>query len=108
MQRPIKKVFGLIILNDLVLRLLMLTRRQLALKKAMIITITVIAVRNLPGLLEMILLNRLPMDPGARYDYAAISRYTLTAVGIVIALNTVGIRWSSLQWLGPKGAAGTQ
>ncbi len=66
---------------------------------AIVIAITVIAVRNLPGLLEMILLNRLPMDPGARYAYVAICRYTLTAVGIVIALNTVGIRWSSLQWL---------
>ncbi len=64
-----------------------------------IITITIIAVRNLPGLLEMILLNRLPLDPGARYAYAAISRYTLTAVGVFIALNTLGIRWSSLQWL---------
>jgi potassium efflux system protein len=65
----------------------------------MIITITVIAVRNLPGLLEMILLNRMPDDPGARYAYVAICRYTLTAVGIVITLNTLGIRWSSLQWL---------
>jgi potassium efflux system protein len=66
---------------------------------AIIITITIIAVRNLPGLLEIILLNRLPMDPGARYAYAAIFRYTLTAVGIIIALNNVGIRWSSLRWL---------
>ena len=65
----------------------------------MIITITVIAVRNLPGLLEMILLNRMPNDPGARYAYVAICRYTLTAVGIVITLNTLGIRWASLQWL---------
>jgi potassium efflux system protein len=65
----------------------------------MVITITVIAVRNLPGLLEMILLNWLPMDPGARYAYAAIFRYTLTAAGIIIALNSVGIRWSSLRWL---------
>ncbi len=64
-----------------------------------IIAITVIAVRNLPGLLEMILLNRLSLDPGARYAYVAISRYTLTATGIIIALNTVGIKWSSLQWL---------
>ena len=66
---------------------------------AIIITITVIAVRNLPGLLEMILLKRLPLDPGARYAYAAICRYTLTTLGIVVALNTVGIRWSSLKWL---------
>ena len=64
-----------------------------------IIAITIISVRNLPGLLEIILLNRLPMDPGARYAYAAIFRYSLTAVGIIVALNIIGIRWSSLRWL---------
>ncbi|GAG94847.1 unnamed protein product, partial [marine sediment metagenome] len=64
-----------------------------------VIVITITAVRNLPGLLEMILLNRLPMDPGARYAYSAVCRYTITAVGIVIALNAMGLRWSNLQWL---------
>jgi potassium efflux system protein len=64
-----------------------------------VIAVTVIAVRNLPGLFEMILLNRLPMNPGARYAYSTITRYTLTAIGIVIALNTMGLRWSNLQWL---------
>jgi potassium efflux system protein len=64
-----------------------------------VIVITIIAVRNLPGLLEMILLNRLPMDPGARYAYSAVCRYAITALGIVIALNAMGLRWSNLQWL---------
>ena len=31
-----------------------------------VVITTVIGVRNLPGLLEVILLNRLLMDPGAR------------------------------------------
>ena len=65
----------------------------------MVIVITVIAVRNLPGLLEMILLNRLPMDAGARYAYSTVCRYALTALGIIIALNGLGIQWSKLQWL---------
>jgi potassium efflux system protein len=64
-----------------------------------VIAVTIIAVRNLPGLFEMILLKRLPMNPGARYAYSTITRYTLTAIGIVIALNTMGLRWSNLQWL---------
>jgi potassium efflux system protein len=58
-----------------------------------------VAVRNLPGLFEMILLNRLPLNPGARYAYSTITRYALTAIGIVIALNAIGLRWSNLQWL---------
>lgn len=60
---------------------------------------TIVASRNLPGLLEVILLNRLPMDPGARYAYSTVSRYAITALGIFIALNSIGIRWSNLQWL---------
>jgi potassium efflux system protein len=64
-----------------------------------VIVITVIAVRNLPGLLEMILLNRLPMDAGARYAYSTVCRYALATIGIVIALNSIGLRWSKLQWL---------
>jgi potassium efflux system protein len=64
-----------------------------------VIVVTIVAVRNLPGLFEMILLNRLPLNPGARYAYASVTRYTLTAIGIVIALNAIGLRWSNLQWL---------
>ena len=64
-----------------------------------VVVTTVIAVRNLPGLLEVILLNRLPMDPGARYAYSTLCRYTITALGIFIALNSIGINWSKLQWL---------
>jgi potassium efflux system protein len=60
---------------------------------------TIIASRNLPGLLEVILLNRLPMDPGARYAYAAVCRYAITAIGIIIVFNTIGIKWANLQWL---------
>jgi potassium efflux system protein len=60
---------------------------------------TIIASRNLPGLLEVILLNRLPMDPGARYAYSTVCRYAITAIGIIIAFNTIGIRWAKLQWL---------
>ncbi|MGD8900106.1 MAG: mechanosensitive ion channel [Desulfobacterales bacterium] len=64
-----------------------------------VIVVTIVAVRNLPGLFEMILLNRLPMNPGARYAYSTITRYALTTIGIVIALNAMGLRWSNLQWL---------
>jgi len=60
---------------------------------------TIIAGRNLPGLLEVILLNRLPMNPGARYAYSAVCRYAITVVGIIIVFNTIGIKWASLQWL---------
>ena len=61
-----------------------------------VLVTTIIASRNLPGLLEVILLNRLPMDPGARYAYSAVCRYTTTAIGIIIVFNTIGIKWANL------------
>jgi potassium efflux system protein len=60
---------------------------------------TIIAGRNLPGLLEVILLNRLPMDPGARYAYSTVCRYAITAIGIIFVFNKIGVRWGNLQWL---------
>ena len=60
---------------------------------------TAVASRNLPGLLEVILLNRLPVDPGARYAYSTVCRYLIIAVGIVVTFNAIGIRWAKLQWL---------
>ena len=60
---------------------------------------TIIAGRNLPGLLEVILLKHLPMDPGARYAYATVCRYLITAIGILVVFNTIGIKWANLQWL---------
>jgi potassium efflux system protein len=61
--------------------------------------ITIIAGHNLPGLLEVILLNRLPMDPGARYAYSTVCRYAITAIGIIFVFNKIGVRWGNLQWL---------
>jgi potassium efflux system protein len=67
---------------------------------ALIVAVTtIIASRNLPGLLEVILLKRLPMDPGARYAYATVCRYAITAIGILFVFNTLGIKWGNLQWL---------
>ena len=61
--------------------------------------VTVVAAKNLPGLLEIILLNWFPMDYGARHAFTTIFNYAITAVGVVIALATIGLKWANLQWL---------
>jgi potassium efflux system protein len=67
---------------------------------AVVITaITFVSARNLPGVLEISLLNRFSLDAGARYAFTTISRYVITALGVIIAFNTIGFRWSQLQWL---------
>ncbi|MBA4017839.1 MAG: hypothetical protein C0483_11745 [Pirellula sp.] len=64
-----------------------------------ILAMTVIAARNLPGLLEITCLQWLPMDQGARYAVAAAARYVIHIFGIVAVCNAVGLQWASIQWL---------
>jgi len=61
--------------------------------------LTVAAARNLPGVLELLLLNRLSLDAGARYATSTLLRYAITAIGIITAFGALGLRWSGIQWL---------
>ena len=61
--------------------------------------ITLILSRNLPGLLEITLLDRLPLDRGGRYAISFILRYFVGVVGLITACQIIGFNWSSVQWL---------
>ena len=60
---------------------------------------TAVAARNLPGLLEIALLQHLPIENAVRYAIASLSRYTLLILGIAMTFNSIGVRWASIQWL---------
>ncbi len=61
--------------------------------------LTVLAAKNLPGLLEFILLQRLPMETGARYAWTALSQYLIAAIGIYVIFSSLGVQWADIQWL---------
>ena len=61
--------------------------------------LTIAAGRNLPGLLEIAVLQRLPLDPGVRYAITTVCQYAITAAGLVGAFGAIGIGWSKVQWL---------
>ncbi|MFP6763312.1 MAG: mechanosensitive ion channel domain-containing protein, partial [Planctomycetaceae bacterium] len=58
-----------------------------------------VAARNIPGLLEITLLERLPLDRSSRYAITMLASYGIILIGIIICFNTVGIGWSKVQWL---------
>ena len=64
-----------------------------------IVIVTVTASRNVPGLLEISLLDRLPFAPSVQYAITSLTKYTIVAVGVVMAFNAIGISWSKVQWL---------
>lgn len=64
-----------------------------------VILLTFVSVRNVPGLLETVLLQRLPLENAARYAIATLSSYAMMMVGIIVSAKTFGLQWESIQWL---------
>ena len=65
----------------------------------LIIAITVALARNLPGLLEVMVLSKLRLAQGSAYATTTLLSYTLAGFGIVATLSTLGVSWDKLQWL---------
>lgn len=65
----------------------------------LIALMTFAAARNVPGILEIALLQRLAVGAGERYAIVTVVRYMLTGVGIVLAFNALGVGWGQVQWL---------
>ena len=63
------------------------------------IFITIVAARNVPGLLELVVLRCLPLDQGVRFAIVTLARYIIVVVGVVIAFGEIGLGWSKVQWL---------
>lgn len=61
--------------------------------------LTIFASRNIPGLMEISILQRLPLDAGARYAVSTVSRYLIIVTGFLFGFRAIGIGWSSVQWL---------
>jgi len=70
------------------------------------LVMTVIITKNLPGLLEITILQYLPMDQGLRYAYKMISRYLIVLLGIMFIAASIGIRWDDVQWLAAAVSVG--
>ena len=71
-----------------------------SLVKALIVAVmTVIVARNVPGLLEIVVLRKLPIDAGVRFAITTVCRYIIVIVGVVLAFTEIGIGWSKVQWL---------
>jgi potassium efflux system protein len=70
-----------------------------ALLGLLIVIFGLIAVRQLPSLIEIVLLTRLDITAGGRYAVSKLTQYTIIAVGIVMVFGILGGSWSKIQWL---------
>ena len=65
----------------------------------LLFSLTYAAVRNIPGLLEIAILQHLPLDASIRFAITTVTRYALIITGTVWAFNNIGFGWSKIQWL---------
>ncbi|MFT4512230.1 MAG: potassium efflux system protein [Planctomycetota bacterium] len=70
-----------------------------ALLSAIVLIMTFLAARNIPGVLQLTLLQRLQVHEGERHAITTIARYTIILIGLVYGFSTLGIGWGKLQWL---------
>jgi len=53
----------------------------------------------LPGLVDILILNHLPIDASTRNAAAAVSSYVVIVIGLVWSARLVGVHWTQVQWL---------
>ena len=64
-----------------------------------IIAITYVLVRNISGILEVLLFSRVKLSQGTPYTITTLLTYVIVAIGGAWAFATLGMSWSKLQWL---------
>lgn len=85
------KVAGIEQLSAITLQDLMLT--------AFVFILTVVTARNLPGLMELSLLQHLSLSPGTGFALTTTSKYLVLLIGALTGFSMLGIDWSKTQWL---------
>ena len=57
------------------------------------------AARNLPTVVEIMILDRVGLQRGVKYAVAQLIQWVLVISGVTAACALIGVTWSSVQWL---------
>jgi len=60
---------------------------------------TFVFAKQIPALLEMILLSSTDMSVGERYTITTLTAYAIITIGLLVVFGLIGVPWSQLQWL---------
>jgi potassium-dependent mechanosensitive channel len=74
------------------------TPRDIALA-FLLAVLTFACARNIPGLMEMWILQRLPLDQSIRYAITTLTSYLIILLGVILSFNAISVGWSKVQWL---------
>jgi potassium efflux system protein len=65
----------------------------------LVLVVMVVSGRNLPGLVEVVLLQRFHMEKSIRFAITTVATYCIYAVGLMVASSLLGIAWQKVGWL---------
>ncbi len=65
----------------------------------LIAILTIAAARNVPGLMELWVLQKLPLDQSVRYAIRALTSYAIVLIGMIFSFKAIYVGWSQVQWL---------
>ena len=65
----------------------------------LIAVVATITARNIPGMMEMVVLQWLPIAPSSRYAITTVVRYVIVILGVILTFGSLGLGWSKLQFL---------
>ena len=68
-------------------------------KGLLILIVTYIATKNLPGLLELAVLRATSIQAGTRNAISTLVQYTVVAIGLVLFFNALEVDWTKLGWI---------
>ncbi|MFK8114933.1 MAG: mechanosensitive ion channel domain-containing protein [Rubripirellula sp.] len=66
---------------------------------ALMFGVAVVAIRNIPGLLDFAVLRRLPLDHSTRYAITTLVSYAIALIGLIVACGAIGLHWNQVQWM---------
>ncbi len=64
-----------------------------------VILVAAVAAKNLPALLEIVLLQISGVSPGGRYAIKTLTGYVIVVIAFLVVFSTLGLQWSQMQWL---------
>lgn len=64
-----------------------------------IVVVTYVLIRNIGGLLEVMIFSHVKLSQGTPYTVTTLLTYLIIALGGALAFGTLGMSWSKLQWL---------
>ncbi|MEM9481227.1 MAG: mechanosensitive ion channel domain-containing protein [Verrucomicrobiota bacterium] len=68
-------------------------------KAILILVVTTVGTRNLPGLLELAGLRETGLDAGVRNAISTLAQYAFAGIGLAVLFNVLSLDWSKFGWI---------